>query len=297
MSFPSSKSWRSAFGMQGADVPDRLAGHTFGVEIDGEIFVRSVSGIDLEKGAVSFFCDINPGDELLLLKAKDFAGQTSSDYQAFLRGKPEPLGLILNDCILRRLNNGAGARRIDDLWSAPAAGLSTFGELFGINVNETLSAIVFFEDRAGYRDEFLDAFPIHYARFVNYFTKCALKQAHMLNSLPLGHHHAHGRTARFRRSRSKPHWKRPAEMREAMERVRAAICTSAKAEVRRQDDIRGAIVARSSRIWPIRCRACATCCGSSTISPDKPIFWRSTPPSRRRAPATRGAVFPWWRRR
>ncbi len=213
-------------GCKAQDVPGRLAGHTFGVEIDGEIFVRSVAGIDLEKGAISFFCDINPGDELLLLKATDFAGQTSSDYQAFLRGKPEPLGLILNDCILRRLNNGPALDRINNLWKAPAAGFSTFGELFGINVNETLSAIVFFADRSGYRDEFLDAFPVHYARFVNYFTKSALKQAHMLNRF---------RSAIITRmagqldfvDQIETELEKTGEMREAMERVRAAICNGA----------------------------------------------------------------------
>jgi hypothetical protein len=170
-----------SLGVAPADVPARLAGHTFGVEIDGELFVRSVSGIDVNKGTANFYCDVNPGDELLLLKANDFAAQTRSDYEAFLRDKGEPLGLILNDCILRRLNNGAALDRLDGLWRAPAAGFSTFGELFGINVNETLSAIAFFVDRPGYRDDFLETFPVHYARFANYFTKCALKQARMLN--------------------------------------------------------------------------------------------------------------------
>ncbi len=163
-------------------VQERLTGHSFGIEIDGEIFVRSVAGMDIDKGTVSFFCDVNPGDELLLLQANDFAGQTQADLEKFLRGKPEPLGAILNDCILRRLNNGPALDRLSSLWRAPVAGFSTFGELFGINVNETLSAIVFFAAGAeGCRDEFLESFPVHYARFVNYFTKCALKRAQMLN--------------------------------------------------------------------------------------------------------------------
>ncbi len=160
----------------------KLAGHSFGIEIDGEIFVRSVSGMDIEKGTVSFFCDVNPGDELLLLRANDFVGQTQGDLEKFLRGKPTPLGAILNDCILRRLNNGAALDRLSSLWRAPVAGFSTFGELFGINVNETLSAIVFFAaDPAGCHDEFLESFPVHYARFVNYFTRCALERAKMLD--------------------------------------------------------------------------------------------------------------------
>jgi hypothetical protein len=214
------------FGVGAAEVPQKLAGHSFGVEIDGEIFVRSVSGFDLAKGSVNFYCDVNPGDELLLLKANDFAGQTRDDYAAFLRGKSAPLGLILNDCILRRLNNGAALASLDSLWGAPAAGFSTFGELFGINVNETLSAIAFFEDQPGYRDDFLDAFPVHYARFVNYFTTCALKQARMLNSF---------RSAIIARMAGQLGFvgqietalEKTSEMREAMERVRGAIFSSA----------------------------------------------------------------------
>ena len=222
------------FGVKGADVPKQLAGHTFGVEIDGELFVRSVSGIDTDKGTVNFYCDVNPGDELLLLKANDFAGQTRADVEAFLRGKPAPLGVILNDCILRRLNNSAELSRLDSLWRAPAAGFSTFGELFGINVNETLSAIVFFEDQPGYRDEFLDAFPIHYARFVNYFTSCALKQARMLNTFRSS---IIGRMAEqldFVRE-IETALAKTSEMRDAMERVRGAIFTSAGAELAGED--------------------------------------------------------------
>jgi hypothetical protein len=218
------------FGVSGAEVPKKLGGHTFGVEIDGEFFVRSVSGVDVEAGTVSFYCDVNPGDELMLLKANDFVGQTRADYEAFLRGKPAPLGLILNDCILRRLNNSSELSRLDGLWGAPAAGFSTFGELFGINVNETLSAIVFFEDAPNYRDDFLHDFPLHYARFVNYFTSCALKQARMLNGF---------RSAIIARMAEQLDFvkeietalEKTSEMHEAMERVRGAIFASAKADL------------------------------------------------------------------
>jgi len=170
------------FGTDARGAAAKLAGRTFGIEIDGELFVRSVAGTDVDKGTVTFFCDVNPGDELLLLEATDFADQTARDVAAFLQAKPAPIGAILNDCILRRLNNDKTLARLDGLWKAPAAGFSTFGELFGINVNETLSAIVFFAvDVKDLRDPFLDNFPIYYARFQNYFTRCALKRAEMMN--------------------------------------------------------------------------------------------------------------------
>jgi hypothetical protein len=169
-------------GVEPAAVQSRMAGRTFGIEIDGELFIRSVAGIDVAAGTVSFFCDVNVGDELFLLDATDFAEQTRRDLEAFLSGKARPLGAILNDCILRRLNNPRALPAVAPLWRMPAAGFSTFGELFGINVNETLSAVVFFDaSSSAHSDAFIEDFPIHYAKFQNYFTKCELKRVGMLN--------------------------------------------------------------------------------------------------------------------
>lgn len=171
--------------------PDRLGkaleGHTFGIDVDGEIFVRSVAGLDPEAGTASFFCDINPGDELLLLRATDFVRQTEKDLGVFLSGKPKPVGAILNDCILRRLKNDPKLAGLGALWTCPVAGFSTFGELFGININETLSAIVFFEaTEATMRDDVIDRFPVHYANWRSYFTRCRLKRAETLGNLRAG---------------------------------------------------------------------------------------------------------------
>ena len=159
-------------------------GYTFGIEIDGELFVRSVAQLMEDTGQVSFFCDVNPGDELLLLQATDFVEQTSRDITQFLRGKPEPIGAILDDCILRRLNNETALDRVLNFWKMPVAGFSTFGELFGININQTLTALVFFN--AGdkeFSDPFIENFPLHYAKYANYFTKSKLKRMEMLNKL------------------------------------------------------------------------------------------------------------------
>lgn len=164
---------------------DYLSGHTFGIKVDGEIFVRSVAKINRTEGSVEFYCDVNPGDELFLLEATDFIEQTRQDLQTFLQDKPAPVGTILNDCILRRLNNARNLAGLDDLWSMPAAGFSTFGELFGININQTLSAVVFFRTREGevVHDRFINEFPIHYARYMNYFSQCRLQQVSILNKL------------------------------------------------------------------------------------------------------------------
>jgi len=168
-----------------------LVSRTFAVELDSGLFVRSVAGINRAEGRVSFFCDVNAGDELSLVEATDFIGQTRCDFAAFLRDKPEPIGGILNDCVLRRINNGpnlTGMTVFDDI---PVAGFSTFGEILGINVNQTLSALFFFSEddmgyrpgRSGFRDDFVARFPIHYGHFQNYFHRARNTRLHMLNRL------------------------------------------------------------------------------------------------------------------
>lgn len=169
--------------------PDKLAnalgGYTFAIKIDDEMFVRSIAGIDVANKIVSFYCDVNPGDELHLVKATDFVDQTRRDIATFLIGKPKPVAAILNDCILRRLNNSALLGRMDGQWDVPVAGFSTFGELLGININQTLTAVVFFREdpNTEFRDRFVDNFPIYYARYANYFTKGRLNQQKLLNGM------------------------------------------------------------------------------------------------------------------
>lgn len=150
---------------------DRLQKYTFGIEIEGEIFVRSVSNMDLTQGVISFYCDIAPGDRLFLLEAEDFVKKTNSDFDKFLQDKPKPLGAILNDCICRRLYNGPSLGQLDTFTNIPAAGFSTFGELLGININQTLCAILFFDVPEGvaFHDRYVDDFAVQYGRFKSYF--------------------------------------------------------------------------------------------------------------------------------
>ncbi|HZG31479.1 MAG TPA: FIST N-terminal domain-containing protein [Ensifer sp.] len=167
------------------ELQSRLDGYTFAIRMGDEYFVRSVSGIDPLAGTVNFYCDVNPGDELHLLKATDFAEQTRRDYAEFAKGKPEPVAAVLNDCILRRLNNGRSLRGLDGFWDVPAAGFSTFGELLGINVNQTLTAVVFYrvEEGQSFYDPFVSNFAIQYARFARYFVQCRLNQQMMIDGV------------------------------------------------------------------------------------------------------------------
>ncbi|WP_169055132.1 methyl-accepting chemotaxis protein [Azospirillum sp. TSH100] len=167
------------------ELPGKLAKNTFAIEMEGELFVRSISGFDFEKGEVAFYCDVNPGDSLCLVEATDFVRQTEDDLSAYLRGKPRPVGAILNDCILRRLNNPDQLSRVHAFDGLAAAGFSTFGELLGININQTLSALMFFEvpPDTAFSDDMVDRFPVHYARFQSYFIATRYNRLELLSRI------------------------------------------------------------------------------------------------------------------
>ena len=80
----------------------RMQGYSLGIELDGEIFVRSIVAIDAAKGTAKFYRDVAAGDRLHVLESLDFVDKTSQDFAAFLADKPKPLGIILYDCIFTR---------------------------------------------------------------------------------------------------------------------------------------------------------------------------------------------------
>ena len=143
------------------------------------MYVRSVLAINQEEGYLQFACDLAFGEQLHLLRSVDLAERTRRDFSAYLQGKEAPVGGILNDCILRRLNNAGALARANVYGDVPTAGFSTFGELLGVNINQTLTAVFFHPAAEGFRDDFVDRFPVHYANFKNYFFRRELERARM----------------------------------------------------------------------------------------------------------------------
>ncbi|WP_375749246.1 methyl-accepting chemotaxis protein [Vibrio sp. HN007] len=160
----------SHFRCQPEQLTAKMQGYTFAVNVGGKFYIRSIAGIDTQNKTVSFYCDTPLGTELHLMEATDFVHQTHQDFEQFSRNQPAPVAGVLFDCILRRLNNQSKLNGITCFKDFPAAGFSTFGELSGVNVNETLSAVFFYprqkDDRlfntsaiteyAGYARYFLD---------------------------------------------------------------------------------------------------------------------------------------------
>ena len=154
------------------NLPSKLSDYTFAIEVNNELYIRSVSNVDIENKSISFFCDISFGDILFLVKNKEFVSQTNSDYRKYeLSKKQKPLGAILNDCILRRLLNSKNLNSLKTFNDIPLSGYSTFGELLGLNINQTLTALFFYkvEEDEYYYDDYVDNFVDKYSSFFAYF--------------------------------------------------------------------------------------------------------------------------------
>ncbi len=153
----------------------KLADYSFAIQVGRELYVRSVVAVDLAAGRIRFYCDIAPGEELMLVRRTGLAQRTEQDFRAFMTGKPgAPVAGILNDCILRRLYNDKELAQIGRTMPCPnMAGFSTFGEILGLNLNQTITAVFFFRVPEGtaFRDDYVDNFVAHYGEFKAFFLR------------------------------------------------------------------------------------------------------------------------------
>lgn len=174
-----------AFACSAQALDAKLADYSFAIQVGDELFVRSIARIDYQQQQVHLFCDVAPGEEILMVKRTPLREATRNDYQRFLQGKGgQPVAGILNDCILRRLNNSRDLNGMTGVFDAvPVAGFSTFGEILGLNLNQTLTAIFFFRVAKGasFADDYVDNFTAHYGEFKAFFLRRQVKKLAGLN--------------------------------------------------------------------------------------------------------------------
>ena len=169
----------SIFKCKPEELEQRFSYFAFGLEIDSELYIRSISSVDLENRLVYFYTDIDFGDELFLCSITNIVKQTRKDFSLFMKNKPSsPIGGILNDCILRRVSSPDELDKIKTFDNIPFIGFSTFGEFMGINVNQTLTSLFFFdvENEEDFRDYYIDNFVLLYATYQSFFRERELKQ-------------------------------------------------------------------------------------------------------------------------
>lgn len=154
-----------------AELNDRMQGYTFATDIKGEYFIRSIASIDESNYRINFFCDIESGERLYLMKRVGLEADLKNAVREFSKDKPAPIGAILNDCILRRLGYPDEITHVDMFANLPVAGFSSFGEISGLHMNETLTAIFFYYEPNGssFHDQYIDFFAGHYAACQEFF--------------------------------------------------------------------------------------------------------------------------------
>jgi hypothetical protein len=159
------------------EVERALEGKTFAVKVDDEYFIRSVAAMKSDR--IAFFCDLEFGDRLHLLKATDFIETTRREWQQFVSEHGKPCGMLLNDCVLRRVGNTASLGNASFFDNVPAAGFSSFGEILGVPINQTLSALVFFNKDI----KAMKRFPVEYAGYAAHYALRGLRRWEALHSI------------------------------------------------------------------------------------------------------------------
>ncbi|ACZ76888.1 MULTISPECIES: methyl-accepting chemotaxis protein [Dickeya] len=157
-------------------ISQHLTGKTFAVKVNDEYFVRSVAAI--KEDHIAFFCDLEFGDRLHLMQSTDFIATTERDWQQFVSQHGKPELLLLNDCVLRRVGN-TNLEQAQFFDQVPAAGFSSFGEILGVPINQTLSALAFFD-----RDvKAMNHFPVEYAAYAGHYAQRALRRWEALHDI------------------------------------------------------------------------------------------------------------------
>ncbi|WP_035341848.1 MULTISPECIES: methyl-accepting chemotaxis protein [Dickeya] len=157
-------------------ISQHLVGKTFAVKVNDEYFVRSVAAIKQDR--IAFFCDLEFGDRLYLMESTDFIATTERDWQQFVSQHGKPELVLLNDCVLRR----AGNTRLNEAQffaQIPAAGFSSFGEILGVPINQTLSALAFFSHDV----KAMSHFPVDYAAYAGHYAQRALRRWEALHDI------------------------------------------------------------------------------------------------------------------
>ena len=166
---------------------DALGDYTFATHIGNQFYIRSLQRIDEAAKRMHFFCDITAGEELFLMRRAHFIETLKSDYAGFAKGKPAPIGVVMNDCILRRLTFAGELTGADLFDGISVTGYSAFGEIAGMHINETLTAIFFYQISGGsFYDGYMDRFPSVYALCQKSFLEHDIARLQIIDKLKDG---------------------------------------------------------------------------------------------------------------
>lgn len=165
---------------------EALIESAFGVQVNDELIIRSVSDINLNAKTISFFSDMSFGETVHLVKVKNIASHTNNEFNKLLQGingKPETM--IITDCILRRVQNSSEQLAMIDYSKVKnIAGYSSFGETLGQHQNNTAVILLIYktEQSAPLHDS-VSSFPLRMANNRAYYLETQLQQERFFNAI------------------------------------------------------------------------------------------------------------------
>lgn len=168
-----------------AELEAALQRYSFAIKINGDVFARTIIKIDETLRRVYFQCDIGIGEKLFLLRRMSLADSLRRDWNLFMQGKPRPIAGIVTDCLTRRMVNGASLGAVNIFADVRIGGFSSFGELLGVPMNDTMTGVFFFKTDApaAFRDQYRDFFPVIYGEFKSYFLLRRIKEMQIASAL------------------------------------------------------------------------------------------------------------------
>lgn len=144
---PAAQEYARVVGVHVSDLtPKCFASSPVVVAIDGTDYVRSIQRANPD-GTLSFFCAIDEGLVLRVVRGVDLLGNLEQAFEA-LHTSVGPLETVIAcDCVLRNLEvtqNGLKASVEAVMHRNNVVGFSTYGEQYrGVHVNQTLTGIAF----------------------------------------------------------------------------------------------------------------------------------------------------------
>lgn len=151
---------------------EKLSQYSFAVKINDELYIRSIADIFLEDGTLAYYYDAFFGLELHLVQTVNIKQRTVDDFKSFGEGKSgKPFSMLINDCALRRIRHGLKSEETDMFSDMVISSLPSYGEMFGIQMNETLVAIVFYnvQDGGYFSDRYVNQFSVYYSFYKAYY--------------------------------------------------------------------------------------------------------------------------------
>lgn len=168
------------------DLEKRLVENAFAVQINGDLIIRSVGGIDLTSNSISFFSDMSFGEKIHLVKVKNIADHTNKEFNKLINGIDGKIEtMVITDCILRRVQNPSEQLNMIDYSGVNnIAGYSSFGETLGQHQNNTAVILLIYKTETNAPTHHsVSSFPLRMANYKAYYLETQLQQERFFNSI------------------------------------------------------------------------------------------------------------------